>query len=201
MKIETKVCEKLLRDKVIQEEEKDIIQYGLHQGGMLFVNICTLMIVCTTIGCATQGFWFLVYFWPLRIYAGGYHADTEKKCYFLSTFSEIAIFLIAHFFDFTRGIEIILITLTLMVIIFLMTPQDTENRRLSDKEKTVYKKKVNKVLVFHVISFVMMYLIDKKEIWEIILLSQALMAFILIIGHMKEILKSKENENATTKAC
>jgi len=79
MKIEAKVCERLLRDKVIQEEEKEIIQYGLHQGGALFVNICTLMIVCTTMGCVIQGFWFLIYFWPLRIYAGGYHADTEKR--------------------------------------------------------------------------------------------------------------------------
>lgn len=201
MKIEAQVCERLLRDKVIREEEKEIIQYGLHQGGVLFVNICTLMIVCTTMGCVIQGFWFLVCFWPLRIYAGGYHADTEKRCYFLSTLMEIVIFFIAHFFDFTRGMGVILITFTLMVIIFSMTPQDTENRRLSDKEKTVYKKKVNEILVFHIISFAMMYLIDKKEIWEIILLSEALMAFILIVGYMKEILNSKENENATTKAC
>ena len=201
MKIEAKVCERLLRDKVIQEEEKEIIQYGLHQGGALFVNICTLMIVCTTMACVIQGFWFLIYFWPLRIYAGGYHADTEKRCYFLSTLMEIVIFLIAHFFDFTRGMGVILITFTLMVIIFSMTPQDTENRRLSDKEKIIYKKKVNEILAFHIISFAMMYLIDKKEIWEIILLSQALMAFILIVGYMKEILNSKENENATTKAC
>ena len=201
MKIEAKVCERLLRDKVIQEEEKEIIQYGLHQGGALFVNICTLMIVCTTMGCVIQGFWFLIYFWPLRIYAGGYHADTEKRCYFLSTLMEIVIFLIAHFFDFTRGMGVILITFTLMVIIFSMTPQDTEIRRLSDKEKIIYKKKVNEILAFHIISFAMMYLIDKKEIWEIILLSQALMAFILIVGYMKEILNSKENENATTKAC
>jgi len=114
---------------------------------------------------------------------------------------EIVIFLIAHFFDFTRGMGVILITFTLMVIIFSMTPQDTENRRLSDKEKIIYKKKVNEILAFHIISFAMMYLIDKKEIWEIILLSQALMAFILIVGYMKEILNSKENENATTKAC
>lgn len=151
--------------------------------------------------CVIQGFWFLIYFWPLRIYAGGYHADTEKRCYFLSTLMEIVIFLIAHFFDFTRGMGVILITFTLMVIIFSMTPQDTENRRLSDKEKIIYKKKVNEILAFHIISFAMMYLIDKKEIWEIILLSQALMAFILIVGYMKEILNSKENENATTKAC
>lgn len=116
MKIEAEVCERLLRDKVIREEEKEIIQYGLHQGGVLFVNICTLMIVCTTMGCVIQGFWFLVYFWPLRIYAGGYHADTEKRCYFVSTLMEIVIFLIAHFFDFTRGMGVILITFTLNIL-------------------------------------------------------------------------------------
>lgn len=199
MKIESRVCDILHRDNIIQDEEKDIILYGLHQGKVLFITICTLVIICTVMGCVLQGILFLMYFWPLRIYAGGYHADTEKRCYFLSTLSEICIFMTASFCDFGKRKEIILIEIILVMIIFLMSPQDTENRRLSSNEKVIYKRKVNKILIFHSISFFVTYLVDKREAWEIILLSQILMVFILIIGYMKENLKAREKRDAVTK--
>ena len=97
MKIEAKVCERLLRDKVIQEEEKEIIQYGLHQGGALFVNICTLMIVCTTMGCYTR---FLVFniFLAIKNICWGISCGYGKKVLFFIYFNGNCYFFDSSFF-------------------------------------------------------------------------------------------------------
>lgn len=76
-----KIAEMISCDK----EEREIIQYGLHQGFMILLNLLTI-IIC-------GGLWkelpfalllFLGIF-ILRPYAGGYHADTELRCYLIST--------------------------------------------------------------------------------------------------------------------
>lgn len=201
MKIESRICDILQQDNIIQDEEKEIIQYGLHQGKVLCITIFTLMLICTVMRCIAQGVLFLIFFWPLRVFAGGYHADAENRCFFLSTLSEICIFAIANSCDFGKRKEIVLIEIIIVVIIFLMSPQDTKNRRLSSKEKVVYKKKVNEILIFHIISFFVTYFIDKKEVREIILLSQILLVFVLIIGYLKERLNAREKSDAITKIC
>ena len=65
-------------------EEAEIIRYGLHQLFLIAVNAATIA------GCALlwgQPFFCLLLFliiFTLRPYAGGYHADTELRCYVLS---------------------------------------------------------------------------------------------------------------------
>lgn len=36
MKMESRICDILQQDNIIQDEEKDIIQYSLHHGKVLF---------------------------------------------------------------------------------------------------------------------------------------------------------------------
>ena len=71
-----KIAEKISDDK----EEQEILQYGLHQGFTILLNLVTL-IVCGILWneLSLMLFLFLGIFF-LRPYAGGYHADTELRC-------------------------------------------------------------------------------------------------------------------------
>lgn len=80
-KFSIRLIEKIGHD----EEEREIIQYGLHQGFLILLNLLTT-VVCGILWKELP--FVLLVFWGiffLRPYAGGYHADTELRCYFLST--------------------------------------------------------------------------------------------------------------------
>lgn len=78
------MSEKIARSIGKNSEEIEIIQYGLHQAFFMLINFITI-IIC---GLLWQELIFslvlftAIYF--IRPYAGGYHADTEIRCYFLS---------------------------------------------------------------------------------------------------------------------
>ena len=77
-----------------KEEKEEIIRYGLDR----IKSICTMTFVTLLMGCIFQVFFqsiiFLVCFIALRKYAGGYHADTQNRCYVIST-AIIAVALLA----------------------------------------------------------------------------------------------------------
>ena len=66
-------------------EKEEIIRYGLDR--IKSTGIMTL--VTLLMGCVFQVIFqsiiFLVCFIVLRKYAGGYHADTQNRCYVIST--------------------------------------------------------------------------------------------------------------------
>lgn len=76
--------EELIKQIADNGEEYEVVQYGVYQLFMMLVNIGTI-VVCGLLWeellfCL---FLFLLIF-VLRPYTGGYHADTEIRCYFLS---------------------------------------------------------------------------------------------------------------------
>ena len=67
-----------------EEEKEEIIRYGLDK----IKNSCMMSAVTLLMGYAfhvfLQSIVFLICFIALRKYAGGYHADTQKRCYVIS---------------------------------------------------------------------------------------------------------------------
>lgn len=70
-----------------EEEKEEIIRYGLDK----IKNSCMMSAVTLLMGYAfhvfLQSIVFLICFIALRKYAGGYHADTQKRCYVISEYS------------------------------------------------------------------------------------------------------------------
>ena len=80
-----KFAKKLIQAEIIPESDADIYVSGCYQFGMMLLNIVT------TIGLGILFRLFLpcvllnLSFIPIRISAGGHHADSPVKCYVLST--------------------------------------------------------------------------------------------------------------------
>ena len=119
-----------------KEEKEEIIRYGLDR----IKSICTMTFVTLLMGCIFQVFFqsiiFLVCFIALRKYAGGYHADTQNRCYVIST-AIIAVALLA-----IRYIEIFILLQSLnFILLYFLVPVDNKNHRLEYWEKEKYGKK------------------------------------------------------------
>ena len=92
-----KFAKKLIQAEIIPESDADIYVFGCYQFGMMLLNIVT------TIGLGILFRLFLpcvllnLSFIPIRISAGGHHADSPVKCYVLSTLLIAALLAILKF--------------------------------------------------------------------------------------------------------
>ena len=84
----TNISERLLggmiKEGIISAEDREIYLFGIKE---LFSQIFTYSIMLgigAAFGMLMETIVFLVVYMSLRVYAGGYHASTQLRCYILS---------------------------------------------------------------------------------------------------------------------
>lgn len=53
-------------------------------GITVLINLISTIVIGVIAGNVFESIAFLVFYIPLRSYAGGYHASTPRRCYFIS---------------------------------------------------------------------------------------------------------------------
>ena len=125
-----------------KEEKEEIIRYGLER----IKSTCIMTLVTLLMGCIFQVFFqsiiFLVCFIVLRKYAGGYHADTQNRCYVISTVIIAVVLLAIRYMSDGSDNEIFILLQSLnFILLYFLVPVDNKNHRLEQWEKEKYGKK------------------------------------------------------------
>lgn len=102
-------------------------------------------------GIVWQSIFFLFCFSALRKYAGGYHADTPIRCYFLSFITLFIALMGIKILQCDDNVGILIQTINLLIIIFL-SPIDSVVHRLEYEEKKEYGTRAKKIaLIYYVL--------------------------------------------------
>lgn len=168
----------------IDENEKSIVRFGV---SMMISNIITLVVaivIAMVLRMLPEGILLLVSIIVLRQYAGGYHANSQRLCAFISCIIYIVGLIIIRNNTIYNIIQLI-VCLVATIIIFFLSPVDNINNELSDSEKKYLKNKVRILLSIEVVIFVML-LINGAEYWsEIIVVAIMIVAGLVLIGFIK----------------
>ena len=175
-----KIAEKICSD----EEEREIIQYGLHQGSMILMNVLTL-VVCG-IFWRELPFILLVFLgiFLLRPYAGGYHADTELRCYLISTAVMNAAILGKKMIHFPQ-ILLICIWIGTAAFIWIYAPVENPIHCLDENEKRKYVKNTRKILVCYTFVMALGIYLQQQYLMEVIVWIHILIGVAMIAGILK----------------
>lgn len=94
----------LLTHGKIREEQQAVYVYGFKLLFSTLICIGSMLLLGVLAGCLKMTVVFLLYFFPIRIAAGGYHAKSYRNCFFLT--NGIAIFCVggAWFLQRCRGV-------------------------------------------------------------------------------------------------
>ena len=124
-------------EQILEEEREEIIRYGMKRGKVIIVSTLITILIGYFLGIPRQSiiFWFSLSI--LRRYAGGYHADSEEKCYITSFAMVIISLFCIEMLNYKKEIGIILQTISLIIILFL-APMENKNNTLDDIEKKKY---------------------------------------------------------------
>lgn len=152
-----KICnatiEQLCNADIIGENEKELYKFGLE--GLLFtsLNLGTALIIGIVMDAILECVVFLMAFLPLRQYAGGYHAKTRVGCYLLSvTCIWVAMSILVHQ-EFKK--YMLVMACAMVIVIFLLSPVENENRELTCDEKMRYGR-IAKVILLLEMSLILL---------------------------------------------
>ena len=135
-----RVTDSLVQNQIIDIEDRDIYCYGVQQGLVAVLNFATTLLI----GCLYGMFWesiiYMICYIPLRHYAGGFHAKNPARCYVFSIFMLFSILSAMKWVGFSSQICII-ITLSMLVLIYIMAPVANRNKPLDSIEYGIYRNR------------------------------------------------------------
>ncbi len=137
------------------QNEMVVIQYGIHQLLATIVNFLTIFICGILWEEVELCVILFVGIFILRPYAGGYHANTEFKCYAFST-GMINIAMIAKKKIILSGIGMINMYIGFALLIFFLSPSDNPIHLLTQNDRECYKKKTRMIILCYSIILIIM---------------------------------------------
>lgn len=178
------LTEILLDDNVISRKEINIINYGLEN---LISNLAGLLIILA-IGAffhhITDSFLVWVLAFPLRKYAGGFHAKTRGRCFATS----VGMISISYFIFFQLEWEtwaILCVALAFSIIIFFLAPVGNPNKPLDTLEQKMYRIKTRKFLLLDIILFCIAFYFEWEKLTIVITICFFMVGISLLAGKTK----------------
>lgn len=100
---------------------------------------------------------FLIFFFLIRKFAGGYHADTYLRCHIISWVNQILMVLLYKMLPtiFLKPLTLFFI-LTGTIFIFLFAPVENKSKPLSVKEKEKYAVLSKSIVAFAAIMVIVL---------------------------------------------
>lgn len=181
------IADFFVANNIIPAEEKAIYKYGIEVTLSTATGIIAIAIIGIFAKCYIECMIFLLCFITIRVYSGGYHADTFLKCTltficlfiaFLLTKTYVQLYLTPYF-----SVVIMIISATNIAV---LAPIKNKHKLLTEKEKPRYKKISVAMSVVWTTVAIVLYSVEK-----IILFSVSITMFIIATLMVAEIIKQR----------
>lgn len=135
-----RMTDSLFKEGVISDEDKDIVRFGLEslEGNLQGIGLTLGVGICFKQVGEALLLWLLLF--PLRKNAGGYHAATKVRCFFISAVMLIVAFVFFAVFEHTMVFYGIC-ALAAGCVIWTLAPVDNPSKKLDALEHKVYRKR------------------------------------------------------------
>lgn len=182
--ISQRLANYLVANGSIHEDDKDLYIFGIEQGLFIALNMATTFLVSLYFSMVWQGLLFLLCYFSLRSYSGGYHAGTSFRCYLVSTAITVLFFLLFALSFSWPPLIMPVLGVASAVVVLLLSPLESVNKPLDALEKTTYKKRSVVVLSFQIGAGLFLYALAQRSAANTIILSVAFVGAMLLLGKL-----------------
>lgn len=140
-KLSRSITELLVQNNIVRHEDADSCRYGLELMFSSVSEILCVLVISLIVGNFAETVVFFIAFMPLRVYGGGYHADTRFRCFLvlLAVYALLTLILFMLPQDIYRYI-ILCGTAFTFITVTALAPVRHNNKHLGEKEVLVYRK-------------------------------------------------------------
>ncbi|MGL5257136.1 MAG: accessory gene regulator ArgB-like protein [Proteocatella sp.] len=183
----------MLKHGVIEAEDAEVYQFGLNQLIFIAINLTTTVIIGIVFSMLFESIIFLVSYMVVRVYAGGYHAKTQFRCYIISSLFIVLALMGVKYIIWEGFASVIAITIASMVI-FKLSPVETKNKPLDEIETKIYKTKSRQRIVGIYLLCITAKFLAYEVIFKPISMAIIILSIVLLIGQQINRHQKKEED-------
>ena len=183
-RLSEKFAGKLISAGIISETEADVYVYGFFQLAMMLLNIITTLFLGVLFQLLIPCILLNLSYIPLRMNAGGHHADSPMKCYINSTVMIAALLAVIKWISIHPAISAVLFALS-GIVTWILSPVEAENNPWDDTEKLVYRRRTQVILVIEAVIFAISLIFMKNWVSETIMLGILTESLMLLMGALR----------------
>lgn len=174
----------LVECEIVRKDDRELYAYGFWQGGVLLFNFLTVAVI----GIMTDMFWqsvvFTIAYGLLRPVVGGFHARTQRNCYFYSTLLLVLALGVLRW-DQWDAISCMFIVPASGSVVFKLAPVEDENKPLDDVEVMVYRHRSRIICGVLAIAVAILLLVNEIEMASCIAVSILAVSVMLVLGEVR----------------
>ena len=179
-----KFAGKLVQAGTVSQEEADVYAFGFYQMLMLLLNVGTTLLLGAAFGLFLPCVLLNVAYIPIRVSAGGHHADTPFRCYLFSTLLIAGLLGILKWVPIPPAVSLGLLAVS-GVVIWIMAPVETENHPLDETERHVYRRRAHAVLIAELAAGLLAVILAREQLAAIVVLGLGTECGMLLAGAWK----------------
>ena len=181
----------MVGNSVIREEDNEIISYGIDLFLSSMFELISIFLVSVFVGNLKETLFFFIAFIPLRIYAGGYHANTKLRCYIVSLVVYVLFTLLMGVIPQAYYVNVSLLGVLLsFVIVYIFAPIVHNNKSVNSLERKTYRKFSIIISVIEILLIFILLFFKEGRIYGISLsMGQLAESGAIIISVIKNIFK------------
>lgn len=165
--------------------EEEVYVYGIELILSTLAIILSILVISIRYFDIKKAIIFFAFFIPLRCFAGGYHANTYKKCYIISIITYVILILFHQYTEEKIPIFFwIIISFVISGAIVFMAPVMYENYTVSLKKIQKNKKILNNIIIIQNMINVYLFFMNKM-ILSMFVLSMAVVLIYLLFAKLK----------------
>lgn len=156
----------LVQNNVISADREKQCQYGLELMLSSVLEILFVIVLSAFCGNFVQTLIFFAGFVPLRIYAGGYHADTRLRCFLILVAAYILFSLLLHILPIEIYQYIIYgATIFTTIVVFIMAPLVHSRKTMNDNEIKAFREIALSICFFEAVLTVVCSMFFKNNMY------------------------------------
>lgn len=192
-KIIDKVIEAMKKSDSLTDDE-EIVRRGLEIIAIKIFFAVIIIIAGLLTGCFLESILFTAAFTSLRQYSGGYHADSQNKCFLMST---LMLMISLSIIKSVKVWSVLILPLSIIAIIstvyvFAAAPIDTPNKRLDNDEIRVYGKRARIFAAVLAITAAAFYFLDMYSYATAVMTGIVMSAYLMLKGQISNFINREK---------
>lgn len=175
-------------------DDEEIVRRGLEVIAIKIFFAVIIIIVGLLFDCFFESLVFTIAFTSLRQYSGGYHADSQNKCFVMSTLMliiSLGIIKLIKIFP-QQILPLGIFTLISIVYVLVAAPIDTPNKRLDKDEIRVYGKRARIFVAVLTITAVVFFFLDLNVFASAVMTGIVMSAYLMLKGQISNYINREE---------
>lgn len=140
--VSEKISNVLWEQGILKKDDKNICSYGLDILISSVAEVTAILIISLLVNNFRETAVFFAAFIPLRIFAGGYHAKTRMRCFFVSLAVYAVFSVVVRTIPAGKYSLLSIITAPIsLAIVLAFAPVVHKNKSASENERKIYRDK------------------------------------------------------------